>query len=143
VKADTHEGSELRVRCGWHEDNQLASRLLDAYYHAKRRAFAGGALLSTPDEWAGSMMVLYGNDAIAQFGAAKKMGIHIPKAKHVKKLLRAVFDAELALVHGDVTCHACDRKGPPTMQWRQRLDEEGERLWACARCAPTLVGAPV
>ena len=124
----------------WQSDD--ARKLLDVYYKAKKRALSGGASLKTPAEWAGSLLVIHGGNAIEKLRQAPKMGLRIPKTSKIKKLLTAAMNAEFAHKHGTVTCHACDRRATPTLAWRFRSDENGETIWACAHCAISAQAPP-
>ena len=137
-----HAESEARARENW--KTTCAQRLLDAYYKAKKRVLvAGGHPLRTPEEWAGSLMVIHGSHAVDKLLEAKRLGISIPKAPKVKRLLVYVLNAELLAEYGQVSCHACDRTGSPTLEWRCRKNEADEMVFACPSCAPTLAGRPV
>lgn len=157
--AKMHADSKARTYAAWTAPKARA--LLDAYYVVKDALSTSARTLQTPEEWAGSLLVVHGFMADAKVREAKKRGIRIPKLSRVKKLVGAALDEELACRYPDACCHACERHGPPTMQWRSRPSEESiarvvsqlgrdehpdflseEMIWACPPCARTLAGEP-
>ena len=116
-----------------------ALRILDAYYDCKARllASAGAKPLTTPDEWAGSMLVVFGQDALAKIATAVFPIPHLPA---VRALVTAALNAELAIEYPEIACSMCDADGPPTMAWKSR-GRPGAALWACPVCAPGVMRA--
>lgn len=131
--------SEERVRQSW--KSAEAHKLLDVYYAAKKRVMAGGVTLKTPEEWAGSLLVVHGADALEKFSELRRLAPGLPSPKKIKWLLFNAINADLAAQHGEVTCHTCGRQGTPTLSWRCHLSGDDDKLtWACHLCAPTLEG---
>lgn len=131
------------VRGSWR--GAEARRLLDIYYEYKRSALASAPgrrrRLGTPEEWAGSLLVIFGARALDKLdepGAPL-----LPQRKQIRKLLRRAIESELRAQHGNVTCHACGKSDAPTLEWRSAADGDGDGdgwKWACPLCAETLIG---
>ena len=132
--------TERDVRGSW--KSKRAQKLFDAYFPAKKRALSGGRPPYKPEEWAGMLLVVHGGAADMALRDMCDKGVRVRKASKVHSLIQGALNEELALMHGTVTCHACSASFTPTLSCRQRIGVDGDRMWACAGCAPTLEGPP-
>jgi len=126
--------SKARAYDAWQSPE--ARKLLDAYYPVKERTLLaatrqhgrGAPVFTTPEQWAGSLLVLYGGEALA---ALKAFPGKLPKHSRVRKLLHGAIEGELALRNGVVSCSGCDLQGLPKLDWRTLPDSSA---WLCAVC---------
>lgn len=134
--------ASVRKALAAHKSKQ-ARRLLKTYDKVKRR----WGLLQTPEQWAGSLLVMHGGSALAALDDPIMCKV-LRKPDKVRRLLAEALDAELAAKHGRVACALCERADFPTMAWRAKLapHEPGEvaeaTAWCCPRCREAQQGEP-